>query len=82
MAKSHQVKVSANIVFSDGNRLIASRFSTNAPPPSLYWLKNHQNFPKSVIIASEPLFTGNWTACPENSIISVGEDCDTQIKPI
>lgn len=82
MAKRHQVKVSANIVFSDGNRLIASRFSSNAPAPSLYWLKDHLNFPKSIIIASEPLFTGNWTACPENSIISVGEDCDIQIKPI
>ncbi|MBE9199807.1 MULTISPECIES: ergothioneine biosynthesis protein EgtC [unclassified Nodularia (in: cyanobacteria)] len=82
MAKRHQVKVSANIVFSDGNRLIASRFSSNAPAPSLYWLKDHLNFPKSVIIASEPLFTGNWSACPENSIISVGEDCDIQIKPI
>ena len=82
MAKRHQVKASANIVFSDGNRLIASRFSTNVPAPSLYWLKDHQKFPKSVIIASEPLFTGNWTACPENSIISVGEDCDLQIKPI
>ena len=82
MAKRHQVTVSANIVFSDGNRLIASRFSTNAPAPSLYYLKDHQNFPKSVFIASEPLFTGNWTACPENSIISVGEDCDIQIKPI
>ncbi len=82
MAKYHKVKVSANIVFSDGNRLIASRFSTHAPAPSLYWLKNPVNFPKSVIIASEPLFTGNWTACPENSIISVGEDCDIEIIPI
>ena len=82
MAKRHQVTASANIVFSDGNALIASRFSTNAPAPSLYYLKDHQNFPKSVFIASEPLFTGNWTACPENSIISVGEDRDIQIKPI
>ncbi|WP_414552115.1 ergothioneine biosynthesis protein EgtC [Anabaena sp. CCY 0017] len=82
MAKRHQVQASANIVFSDGNRLIASRFSTNVPAPSLYYLKDHQNFPKSVFIASEPLFTGNWTACPENSIISVEEDCDIQIKPI
>ncbi|MEA5582155.1 ergothioneine biosynthesis protein EgtC [Nodularia harveyana UHCC-0300] len=82
MAKHHEVKASANIVFSDGNRLIASRFSTHAPAPSLYWLKNHKNFPKSVIIASEPLFTGNWTACPENSMIIVGGDCDIQTIPI
>jgi ergothioneine biosynthesis protein EgtC len=82
MAKLHQVTVSANIVLSDGHRLIASRFSSSTPAPSLYWLKDDLNFPQSVIIASEPLFTGNWTACPENSIISVGEDRDIQIKSI
>ena len=82
MAKCHQVKASANIVLSDGNRLIASRFATHPPAPSLYYLKNDLNFPKSVIIASEPLFTGNWTACPENSIISVDEDYDIQIRQI
>ncbi len=80
MAKRHQVEVSANIIFSDGNRLIASRFASNSPAPSLYWLRNDPTFPKSIIIASEPLFVGNWTACPENSIISVGEDCDIQVE--
>lgn len=82
MAKRYQVEVSANIVFSDGHRLIASRFTTTSPAPSLYWIRDDLIFPKSVIIASEPLFIGNWTACPENSIISVGEDCDIQFEQI
>lgn len=82
MAKRYQVKALANIVFSNGNRLIASRFATSAPAPSLYWLRDDVNFPNSVIIASEPLFAGNWTACPENSVISVGEDCDIQVDKI
>ncbi|WP_341528974.1 ergothioneine biosynthesis protein EgtC [Nostoc sp. UHCC 0302] len=82
MAKRHQVKVSANVVFSDGNRLIASRFSTTSPAPSLYWLQDDLTFPKSVIIASEPLFVANWIAFPENSIISVGENCDIKVEQI
>ncbi|MEA5565178.1 MULTISPECIES: ergothioneine biosynthesis protein EgtC [unclassified Anabaena] len=82
MAKRYQVEASANTVFSDGKRLIASRFSTSAPAPSLYWLRDDLTFPNSVIIASEPLFAGNWTGCPENSIITVGEDCDIQVEKI
>ncbi|QLE54180.1 ergothioneine biosynthesis protein EgtC [Nostoc sp. TCL26-01] len=82
MAKRHQVDASANIIFSDGDRLIASRFATSSSPPSLYWLKDDLNFPNSVIIASEPLFLGNWQACPENSIISVGENGDIQVDRI
>ncbi|MBW4564729.1 MAG: ergothioneine biosynthesis protein EgtC [Mojavia pulchra JT2-VF2] len=82
LAKEYQTSVSANMVISDGNRLIASRFSTQTPAPSLYWLRDDPTFPKSVIIASEPLFTGNWIACQENSIISVGEDCDIQFEQI
>ncbi|WP_193193667.1 ergothioneine biosynthesis protein EgtC [Nostoc sp. MG11] len=82
MAKRYQVEVSANVVFSDGHRLIASRFTTTSPAPSLYWIRDDLIFPKSVIIASEPLFIGNWTACPENSIISVREDCDIQFEQI
>ncbi|MBW4646389.1 MAG: ergothioneine biosynthesis protein EgtC [Goleter apudmare HA4340-LM2] len=82
MAKCYQVEVSANTIISDGKRLIASRFASNTPAPSLYWLKDDPTFPKSVIIASEPLFFGNWTACPENSIITVGENCDIQVQQL
>lgn len=82
MAKRYQVQASANVVFSDGHRLIASRFASASPAPSLYWLKDDMTFPNSVIIASEPLFPGNWTTCPENSVISVGEDCDIEVEKI
>lgn len=81
-AEEYQTDVSANIVISDGDRLIASRFSKKSPAPSLYWLRDDPSFPKAVIIASEPIFTGNWTDFPENSIISVGVDCDIQCEQI
>ncbi|NJM69489.1 MAG: ergothioneine biosynthesis protein EgtC [Scytonema sp. RU_4_4] len=82
LAQSYQTYVLANVVISDGHRLIASRFSTKSPAPSVYWIADDPNFPQSVIIASEPLFAGNWISCPENSIISVGEDCDIRIEQI
>ncbi|WP_414514874.1 hypothetical protein [Nostoc sp. PCC 9305] len=69
-------------IWNDINLLIASRFATTSPPPSLYWIRDDPTFPQSVIIASEPLFLGNWIACPENSIISVGADCEIQIEQI
>lgn len=82
MAKKHQTDVSANLVISDGDRLIASRFSTKSPAPSLYWTGNDPTFPNGVIIASEPLSGDNWNFCPENSIISVGENGDIRIEQI
>jgi ergothioneine biosynthesis protein EgtC len=82
LAQSHQTYVLANIVISDGKRLIASRFGTKSPAPSLYWLCNDPTFPNSTIVASEPLFTGNWIPFEENSILSVGENCDIRIEQI
>ncbi|MFS0517078.1 ergothioneine biosynthesis protein EgtC [Nostoc sp. UIC 10607] len=82
MAKRYQVEASINVIFSDGHRLIASRFATTSPAPSLYWIRDDPTFLKSVIIASEPLFIGNWNAFPENSIITVEADCEIQIEQI
>lgn len=82
LAASYQVSFSASIIVSDGHRLVASRFAYNTATPSLYWLRDDPTFPNSVIIASEPLFAGNWISCPERSIITVGEDLDIQIDSI
>jgi len=80
LAQFPQVNVSANIIVTDGRRLVASRFATGKSAPSLYWLRDDPTFPDAVIIASEPLFAGNWIGFSENSIISVGEDLDIQIS--
>lgn len=82
LANFHQVEFSANIIISDGHQLVASRFASPKAPPSLYWLRDDLNFPDSVIVASEPLFAGNWHECPVQSIISTGVDRDIQFYPI
>jgi ergothioneine biosynthesis protein EgtC len=82
LASLEQVEFSANIIISNGHQLIASRFAFPKAPPSLYWLRDDPNFPNSVIIASEPLFSGNWHECPAQSIISTGADGEIEIYPI
>ncbi len=46
MAKRYQVEASVNVVFSDGHSLIASRFTTTSPAPSLYWIRDDLDFPQ------------------------------------
>ncbi len=79
LAASYQVSFSGNIIISDGQRLIGSRFAHNTATPSLYWLRDDPTFPNSVIIASEPLFTGNWISFGERTIITVEQELDVQI---
>jgi ergothioneine biosynthesis protein EgtC len=82
LAKSHQTRASVNLLIGDGKRLIASRFASDRHSPSLYWLRDDSTFPAAAIIASEPLFTGDWHSIPEHSIVSVGEDLEIQIDSI
>ena len=80
LAQHHLTEFSANLIVSDGQRLVASRFAYGSTNPSLYWLRDDPCFPEAVVIASEPLFTANWNLCPERSILSVGEDLEIQIQ--
>ncbi len=82
LAKSHQVAASANMIVSDGKRLVASRFASDKNAPSLYWLRDDPAFPEAVIIASEPLFEGNWNSFPQQSIVSVGQDLEIEIYQV
>lgn len=82
LAKSHQVAASINMIVSDGHRLVASRFASDKQAPSLYWLRDDPAFPEAVIIASEPIFAGNWNSFPEQSIITVGEDLEIEIHQV
>ena len=66
LVQPYKIKVLANIIVSDGLQLVACRFAINAVAPSLYWLND---IDKSLIIASEPLFSGNWNSFKENSLL-------------
>ncbi|MBW4548495.1 MAG: ergothioneine biosynthesis protein EgtC [Symplocastrum torsivum CPER-KK1] len=85
LAKEYQTSFSANLIISDGKRLVASRYAYNAFTPTLYWVKNGSYYPNAVIVASEPLFVGKWNSwksCPKNSLLSVGENLEVQIEEL
>ncbi|MCW6037709.1 ergothioneine biosynthesis protein EgtC [Spirulina subsalsa FACHB-351] len=76
LATPQGVKLAVTAVISTGKRLVACRYSNFEIISTLYWLRDDLNFPGSVILASEPLFEGNWKACPAQSLLSVGEDLE------
>ncbi len=77
-----RITVGANLIVSDGDRLIACRASNCTPVPTLYWLKDNPIFPNAVVIASEPLFPSNWQPVPEQSLLRVTQNLDVEIQPI
>ncbi|MEW6491176.1 MAG: ergothioneine biosynthesis protein EgtC [Cyanobacteriota bacterium] len=79
LATAEQVSFSANVIISDGHRLVASRYAHGTTAPTLYWLRDDLNYPDSVLIASEPLFAGNWNSVPSSSIVRVEENLEVYI---
>ncbi|MEQ8539385.1 MAG: ergothioneine biosynthesis protein EgtC [Coleofasciculus sp. D1-CHI-01] len=80
LAQSYQVNFSANVIISDGHSLVASRYASGSSAPTLYWVRDELNYPNAVLVASEPLFAGNWHSCPTNSLLVVKEDLDVRIN--
>ncbi|NJL88116.1 MAG: ergothioneine biosynthesis protein EgtC [Leptolyngbyaceae cyanobacterium SM1_1_3] len=76
------IRTLANVIVSDGQQLVFSRFATSAPQPSLYWLRDDFKFPKSVIVASEPLFDADWTVCQPSTLVQVSADIEIQSRPL
>ncbi|MEM9769909.1 MAG: class II glutamine amidotransferase, partial [Cyanobacteria bacterium P01_D01_bin.71] len=70
--------LAANVLLSDGKKLVGARLAFQSQPPSLYWLRGVSQFPNAVIVASEPLFDGPWTAFEASSLFTVTADCDLQ----
>ena len=82
LAEKVQVCFSANIVISDGQQLVASRYAYCQTTPTLYWLRDDPSYPDAVIVASEPLFEGNWKSCPTNSITTIEESLEVHTDSI
>jgi len=78
-AETYKVTVGLNLVLSDGNQLVASRFAYPAPPPSLYWLRDDPAFAQAIVVASEPLFASDqWQSFAANSLLIARADLDVQ----
>lgn len=82
LSQSYNADISANLLVTDGHQMVASRFATRGSVPSLYWLRDDPAYPDAVMIASEPLFAGNWHCVPESSIVSVGENLEIHVESL
>ncbi|MDX2228627.1 MAG: ergothioneine biosynthesis protein EgtC [Leptolyngbyaceae cyanobacterium bins.349] len=79
LGDKYETEFSANIIVSDGQQLVASRFANRDPVPTLYWLSPQSPFAEAVLIASEPLFEADWVAFGDRSLLTVNSDLSTQI---
>ena len=82
LAQADGIKLSANIILSNGREMTACRYSNREVSPTLYYLKDNPAYQDSVIIVSEPMFEDNWLSCPEQSIIGVGENLEVSVNSI
>jgi len=81
LAQTDKIAFSANIILSNGRELAASRYSNREASPTLYYIRDH-SLSDGVIIASEPMFKGNWISFPEQSLIGVGENLEVSVNSI
>ena len=82
LAEPDRINFSANVVLTNGKEIAACRYSNREASPTLYYLKEDTADSNGVIIASEPIFEGKWTSCPEKSIIGVGENLEINVNSI
>lgn len=82
LAEEHNTPIAANVLLSDGQKLVGSRLASHGRAPSLYWLGRDPQFPDAVIVASEPLFEAPWEAIEESSLFTLTADCDLKFSPI
>lgn len=67
LATDYSVRVSGVIIIGDGQQLVAARFDNQAKAPSFYLLRQ----PEGIILASEPLFAGDWEPVPQSHSLTV-----------
>lgn len=72
-----------NLALTNGRDIIFTRYSNTDESNTLYYLENGEEFPESVVIASEPLNNdAGWTPVSHNHMISVDASKDINIKTI
>lgn len=82
LARDRDADFLGNVLLTDGRRMVASRYAVGVAHASLYWLRDDPQFPDAVLIASEPLFAGDWNRCPEQAAIAVEENLAVRIHSI
>lgn len=82
LAAEYDTPVAANVLVSNGQKLVGSRLASHGRAPSLYWLRGAPQFPQAILVASEPLFEGPWVPFEEHSLFTLTADCDVQFHSL
>lgn len=82
-ASATRVRLALNLAVTDGTCVVASRFATSAPAPSLYYAKNTAFFPHAVVIASEKLCPSPaWSAVPEDYLLAIDTALEVRLDKL
>ena len=81
--QGQEMHMALNIALSDGEHVVALRFANTSPAPSLYYLCNGEEFPDSVVIASEKLSSDpGWQSVPEGHMVTCRDGATIQISDL
>lgn len=77
------VKATLNLAVTDGAAMAFTRYSTEGPGNSLYFLEDAGAFPGAVIVASERLDGDpGWREVPDRHLLSVTRDAGPVLSPL
>lgn len=70
MARELDKRAQLNVILSDGEQVLATRLSAEAPANSLYTLVGGDRFPGATLVASEPLDGDlGWRGVPDGRLV-------------
>jgi gamma-glutamyl hercynylcysteine S-oxide hydrolase len=68
------VEAALNLAVTDGKAMVFTRYSTEGPGNSLYFVEDEEPFPGAIVVASERLDGDpNWREVPDRHLLAVGE---------
>ncbi|OUC12117.1 MAG: ergothioneine biosynthesis protein EgtC [Alkalinema sp. CACIAM 70d] len=70
LSQDYNTHFSANIIISDGQQMVASRYASRDLVPTLYWVQENEG----ILIASEPCHVGDWQSLDELSVLTINHD--------
>lgn len=76
------VKATLNLGVTDGTTMVFTRYSTEGPGNSLYFVEDGRTFPDGVVVASECLDgDAGWRKVPDRHLLAV-EKGGTSLRPL
>ncbi len=76
-------KVLLNLIVGDGTHFYILRHAINGQCPTLYYSTEENEFPDSILIASEALTeSGKWQAIPEHSYCTISDNTSPEFNSL